>query len=80
MLFLIILIKFMILIARIGVAKRTHVLRQYDEKVKWGVGFCEVWAGTVSDVRQTHRIDATCKACMTHFNSSSTKLLDLDYK
>lgn len=73
----------MIISARIGVAKRVHVLDRYDKKAQWGASICGKWAGVVNNIEQINRVDKniTCLECYHYFDKDSmkTRLLDIKY-
>ncbi len=74
----------MLITARIGVAKRVHILDRYNNKAQWGASICGKWAGAINSVIKINRIDnsITCKDCYNYFDKDSmkTRLLDLKYE
>lgn len=68
----------MLLAARIGVAKRVHVLEKYVSSVPWGTSICGKWAGLVSPPAPADK-QVTCIECAQILTGSQRKTFEIDY-
>lgn len=67
-----------LLAARIGVAKRIHVLEKYEAKAQWGTSICGRWAGLVSPPAATDG-RVTCRDCVVAMTGPGTRSWEIEY-
>lgn len=68
----------MLLAARIGVAKRIHILEKYEAGAQWGASICRRWAGLVSPPAATDG-RVTCRDCVAALSDPGTRAWQIEY-